>query len=453
MTQELAPRPELDEVPDGDALREALFELTVKELRAEAKARDIGLQGARRKADLVDRIVEVIGPSVREPEAPADLEVGTHALSFGRLEDLWMEAANRLDSADYRAAMALSRDALNFLGEWTEAYRKEMVTLALQAARNFLRRYVNPEDVKGPEAKLQAAIRAYGDEDYDAVAALIEDLHDRVTDVYLEEAGRVREILEEKTAELRKLETMGVEGEALRNLLREAEYASRLDQHARALDLLHRFDQVAERTREDRLTQLRARLGSLEGKLGDARGLGASVDDAAKLLEQALDAMEREDLVLATQLARQCEEGIVRAQKVQIEWALRLRKQYFEQVKDTVSYLKPILREADAYGLDTQRPRELIRTALGLLRQEDYFSALERSQEARDALEALLPEVVDARKERGVEEPTEAICSRCGSAELTFQEDGWSTCGACGDRSVWTGREPRLLGFLKKLTP
>ena len=108
--EEASPLAELD----APALREALGALTVTELRSQAKAWGVGLQGGRRKADLIHLLVEAKGGG-GEPapsEAPAELVLEDIRPSseppFGQLEDLWIEAANRLDRGDYRSAIALS---------------------------------------------------------------------------------------------------------------------------------------------------------------------------------------------------------------------------------------------------------------------------------------------------------------------------------------------------------
>ena len=54
---------------EPDALREALQALTVKELRAQAKAWDVGLKGKSRKADLIELLVKARGGT--KPTAPA----------------------------------------------------------------------------------------------------------------------------------------------------------------------------------------------------------------------------------------------------------------------------------------------------------------------------------------------------------------------------------------------
>ncbi len=113
---------------DASALREALRALTVPELRSQAKAWGVSLQGSRRTPDLHKLLVEPTGGG-GEPaptEAPAELVMvdlrPSSVPPFGLLEDLWIEAANRIDREDYRSAIALSRDALNLVGEWTKRY-------------------------------------------------------------------------------------------------------------------------------------------------------------------------------------------------------------------------------------------------------------------------------------------------------------------------------------------
>lgn len=377
-----------------------------------------------------------------------------HQLPFGRLEDLWIEAAHRLEEGDFRSALAFTREALLVLETWTQDYRRGMCATGLEAAHRFLARY-GEGGAHGLEDRLRDAARAYENGEMDRCASVLEGLQEGLTDLHLAQAGRVRETLAEKEDLLGRLEGMDLDLRDARELLAAAEEACGLDEHARALDLLHRLDEAVYEAKRVRMGELKERLRAVEDRLIEAEALGAPVDECAKLLDQAQDAYRREDLVLGRELTQRAERTVLEAQKRQIEKALQLRRRYIARVKELVDYLKPILREAEAYGLEVEAPRGLLREVVDLLREEDFFASLERGEAAKGALLALLPRVVEEREKRGVEKPTEGGCRRCSGTDLVFEDDGWGECRACGLRFVWTARDlPRIITFLrKKLVP
>lgn len=449
------------EDPDGegspaDALRRELEAHTVKELRALAKAGSVNLHGKTRKDDIVALLVAArTGPEAEEDEAsPEDEAFRVEEPPFGRLEDLWIETATRLMDGDARSALAFSREGLVSSEGWMREYRESMCTMALEATRRFLARY-GSEDVQALQDQLEAAREALDGGDLDACVRRIEALQETLTDVHLNQAGRVRERLAAQEETLKRLEGVGLDLEEARGILSRAEEASRLDRYGHALELLQQVDAVVRQARQGRMDALRDRLRGVESRMAEAESLGAPLEECQRLLGQAWTAFRQEDLVLSGELTRRVEQAVMEAQKRQIERALQLRKGYIAEVRELVTYLKPILREADAYDLEVQRARDLLRDSLELLRQEDYFGALEHGEAARTSLVELVPQLVEERGRRGVEPPGDAQCRECGSRSLTFHDDGWGVCESCGSRFVWSTRDlTRIITFLRKrLTP
>lgn len=462
--------PELAPPASAD-LESQLDSYTVKALKERADELGVDLTGKRLKAEIIDAIVMSLRVRGEEPEplpVPDDfLETETlpppppdfspepvdDDLHFGKLEDLWIEATNALAQEDYKSALALSRDSLLLVDQWATRYRRGMCTRALQAVHLFLRRFRGARSANGLRGKVHQAEEAFQQGDLDRCVRLIDDIQDDIADVYVEEMGRVRDILVEKENILEELGVINADLVRAREMLIRAEEALRLGDHARTLELIHGFEDVVEEARQKRRGELEEYLDAVESMITETEGLGSPLDEARKLSHQARTAFERGDLVLASELAQRAERSAMEAQKRQIEVAMQLRRKHYREVRDLVAYLKPLLAEAQDYGIDTGEVKTLVREAVELLRREDYFLAMERGQEARRLLGTLHSQMVAEREQRGITQPTKGLCERCASGDVEFRADGWAACNACGHRFLWSRRDPpRESSFFRRRT-
>ncbi len=440
---------------DTSALREALSALTVPELRSQAKAWGVSLQGRLRKVDLINLLVEVKGGE-REPapsEAPAELVLEDIRPSsdppFGQLEDLWIEAANRIDREDYRSAIALSRDALNLVGEWTKRYMEGTCARALLAARKLAGHYGSNDSTRAFRATIDEAQKAFDAGNLLRCARLVRDLQRLIADLHIEEVGMVRDLLEEREVALRELGGLRIDLGEAQELLTRADEASTLGDREKAMELVHQFDKTVENLRARRVEELKDYLAVVESRIEETEALGPSLTGPRKLVKQAWAALERDELVLCEEIARRCETAVLESQRGHIDRAMAMRREYFSQVRELVARLKPTLKEANAYGIDIEEPKALLRGALELFRRNEYLGALAKAEAAKRAVDAILPRVIERRTGHGVEKPTVGVCRTCGSERVTFHDDGWANCRACGHRSRWHKEFPRLLAMLR----
>jgi hypothetical protein len=435
-------------------IREQLRSLTVKELRERAKEWSVDLRGKRRKDEIVEAVASALvkrAEPIKEGRAEEDVDLADLDLPFGRLEDLWIEATKRLDKGDYKSTIALSKDALRILDRWAGRYRRDMCSKALKAAESFTRRLSDNGRSKDLEAKVATAKAAFEQGDLQACSRHIDELQELVADLYVEEVQRVRELLEDRRKALDEMRGISADTSDSRELLSKAEEAMRLEDHAEALDLIHEFDRRLEEAKRRRKEELEEYLRTVESRLAETETLGASLKECRKLIRQARTAFEKGNLVLASEIARRCERTAIEAQRRHIEIALELRKKHYQEVKDLIAHLKPLLEEAQDYGIDVQEARSLIKEALELLRGEDYFLAMEKAEKARDALDGVRSAILAERERRGVVKPEKGMCSQCGSEELVFDDDGWGRCLACGHRFLWSTKEqPRIITFIKR---
>jgi hypothetical protein len=440
---------------DPTALREALTALTVKELRSQAKAWAVGLQGKHRKADLIDILVQSRGGEAAPVPADSPTEVVLEDIRpsadppFGQLEDLWIEAANRIDRGDYRSAIALSRDALNLVGEWTKRYMEGTCARALFAARRLADHYGSNESTRAFQETIVQAQKSLDAGNLLRCAQLVKDLQRLIADLHMEEVGQIHDLLGERDVALRELGGLRIDLTEAQELLTEAERASTLGDRESAMKLVRQFDETVANLRGRRIEELRDYLTAVESRITETEALGPSLTGPRKLIKQAWSALERDELVLCEEIARRCETAVLESQRDHIDRAMAMRREYFSQVRDLVTRLKPTLKEANAYGIDIEEPKALLRGALELFRRNEYLGALAKAEAAKRAVDSLLPRVIERRTGHGVEKPTVGVCRACGSERVTFEDDGWGSCRACGHRFRWRKEFPRLLAMLR----
>ena len=440
---------------DPSALRQALTALTVKELRSQAKAWGVSLQGRRRKADLIGILVEAQGGEREAMPEKARAELVLEDIRpsddppFGQLEDLWIEAANRVDRGDYRSAIALSRDGLNLLGEWTKRYMEGTCARALLAARKLADHYGDNKSTRTFLATIERAQKAFDAGDLLGCSRDVKDLQSLIADLHMEEVGQIQDLLAERDGALRDLGGLRIDLSEAQDLLTLADEASSIGDREKAMKLIRRFDETAEKLRARRIEELRDYLAAVESRIEETEALGPSLTGPRKLVKQAWAALERNELVLCEEIARRCETAVLESQRDHIDRAMAMRREYFSQVRELVARLKPTLKEANAYGIDIEEPKALLRGALELFRRNEYLGALAKAEAAKRAVDALLPRVIERRTGHGVEKPTVGVCRACGSDRIGFHDDGWASCRACGHRFRWRKEFPRLLAMLR----
>ncbi len=442
---------ELLEAPN---LRSELEGHTVKELRELGKKWSVDLAGKRLKAEVVDAIASALeatdtspgsGQAGEEPDGP-DMD-----LSFDKLEVLWVGAQNRLAEGDYRSAIALSQESLQLLDGWELEYRRGVCSRALEAAELFTRRFEDRGPARTLKKKVKEARKAFEGGDLDRCSDLLKRLEPDMTSLYTAELGRVQEVLVEKERTLEGLSALDIDLSKAHELLSKAEEASGEADYAKALDLIHSFEAEVAAALRARELRMREHLNTVADRLKETEGLNIPVEEGRKLLAQAKAALDGGDLAMAGELTQRCEMSVIEVQKMHMDRAMRLRKKHYQEVRDLLSYLKPILQEARNYGIDIDGAKVLISESLNHLRQDEYFQAMKKGREARRLTKSMQSIIAAERKTRGIVEPHGGQCSQCDSQDLQYQDDGWAECNKCHSRFPWaTKQEPWLISFFRR---
>ena len=214
---------------------------------------------------------------------------------------------------------------------------------------------------------------------------------------------------------------------------------------------LARAARKATEARERRIHDVEAGLTSIEDHIILARNVGADVQEAERLQAQARDALSARAYADAGDLVKRAERAAMVEQQKQIERAIQLRESQVGRAQAVIASCEPLLQEAESYGLSVVEVRTLLRQARDVLSKGDYVAGLTFARNAEEAASRLEAQIEDERRRRGIVRPAPGLCGVCRSDGLTFYDDGWGRCAACGTRFRWRGplgiRE-RLRGLL-----
>ncbi len=266
-----------------------LGNLSARELRALGERHHVGLQGIRRKADLIASLLaspaapqivaELDASAAREKGLLRDQlvaardsirEAANLGATVGGAEDAWKEAATSLDRGDYRAA---------------EEQLARTARLTVEARERRLR-------------EIEEALVA----------------------------------LEDRIAESRHLGAEVAEAERLRD---EARSALDRQEYLRAGDLVKRAERAAMesqqrqiarafRLRESQVERAQGIIAACESILQEGESYGLDVAEVRTLLRQARDVLARGDTIAGLTFARNAEEAAYRLE-VQLEEERRRR--------------------------------------------------------------------------------------------------------------------------------
>ncbi len=214
---------------------------------------------------------------------------------------------------------------------------------------------------------------------------------------------------------------------------------------------LDRAAALAVEAQRRHVREIHDALSAVEDHISAARKVGADTAGAEDLWVQAKSAFAARDYVQAGELVKQAERAAIRGQQDQIGRAIQLRENQIGRAHAIIAACEPLLKEAESYDLSVAEVRTLLRQARDVLAKGDYLAGMTFARNAEEAAYRLSTQVEEERGRRGIERPARGVCGVCGSDALTFYEDGWGRCMACGAEFRWRGplglRE-RLRGLL-----
>ncbi len=377
------------------------------------------------------------------PPPPRDRRSKLHTLlpypgDMVRLHNLLTEADRRYTAGDHTIAMAQAREAIAAF-EQAEARYLQSAWAHVMASMEAL-----VEGARGPAPALEEARealagvrKAFAAGRLRGQSATLDRAMAAISALYLSEVEVVRQDLARAMERLREVAAMGARVADIQEALSGANEILRSGDRAQGMEVLRRAGTMMDEAARQRLEEMRASMVALDYTLQEARTLGANTGGAERLAEQGRAALDAGEGILAHELIQRAERALAECQRTQVNRALDLHQHQLEKVKEVVRRIKPILIEAQLYGLDVNPVRVYAKEGLLRIRQGDHINALVYAKQAAEATRALLPQLLLERAKRGIVKPPGGICGRCTSRNLEFDDDGWGRCRDCSMEFRW----------------
>ncbi len=463
-----------------DDIRDALSRLKVRELKELANRHSIDISNCKRKSHYLDvlaqrQYAEIITKELDVLEKERDLEkirgelidVGVDIeetledieallsmeddvtdqmlvearnidVDFDDVEDLLDFARMRFEEENYEKAVELSGEAIRV----AENQFRDLLRLALAYQIMSNEKLIEQMRKGGRDYSKLVSLLIRSKEAYkmdrlsedvelmNDLAAVSRSLYSDVIDITRESLYETRDFLEE-------IENLGANLTVARDLFQKAREAGRRKNDAEANRLMERSKEVALEAKERRIDEIREMIPKTEVTIEEARHLGADVSEAEKMLMQAKVALDNDDYILCAELAGRAEAKAEEIQHFQIQQAMDIREKQIRQAKKRIERLDVVISEADSYRLNVSKARRLLYVAQETIREHDFVRMTRYITGAQNAVEKLLPEIINERRKRGIEKPRAGICGNCRSRDLKFYDQGFGECGSCGKTFTW----------------
>ncbi|MCK4444234.1 MAG: hypothetical protein KAW09_06805 [Thermoplasmata archaeon] len=470
------------EEPDfsEDEIRDALSGFKVAELKKLAKKHNIDISECKRKSDYLDALTqrdkielifneldalekerslekirdELIDVGVDIEETLEDIEalpsmeddVADRMLvearnidvDFNDVEDLLDFARMRFEEENYDKAVELSGEAIRV----AENQFRDLLRLALAYQIMSNEKLIDQMRKGGRDFSELVSILVRSKEAYkmdrlDEDVELMNDLAATIRSLYSDGIDSTRESLYETADFLEEIENLGANLTVARDLFQKARDAGRRNDDTEATRLMERSKEVALEAKERRIYEIKEIIPRTEAIIEEARHLGADVGEAQKMLMQAKVALDNDDYILCAELAGRAEASAGEVQHYQIQQAMDIREKQINEAKKRIERLDVVISEGDSYRLNVSKARRLLYVAQETIREHDFVRMTRYVTGAQDAVDKLMPEILNERRKRGIEKPRAGICGNCKSRDLKFFDQGYGECKSCGKTFTW----------------
>ncbi len=431
---------------DRRRVESRLERLRPRQLRELGERHRVGLQGLKKKSDLVEALSRVTDSSkiLMEleaetiPEKDASVLFGKDSgVDFDRVEQLLDHARRRFQERRYEAALSAAQEASRIAERTTEQLRRASWSYAILAAQGLLDP-CDPLEAAAARTLLDQARDAFfqgslGEE------SVLGDLVRAAEAAHAKESDRIRESLAQTRDSIREAANVGGSvGLAEDAWKRGVDFLDR-DQLVEARESFVEAAQRASDARNRRIREVEESLESVAHHIELARNVGADMTEADGLLDRARASAAESQHGRAGDLLKRAERLAMKGQQRQIERAIQLRQSQVEKAQAIIAANEPVLKEAESYDLSAAEVRTLLRQAKDVLAKGDYLAGLTFARNAEEAARQLEGQILEERRRRGISKPAAGICGVCKSKQIAFEDDGWGRCADCGSAFRWRG--------------
>ncbi|MCK5024539.1 MAG: hypothetical protein KAR56_02870 [Thermoplasmata archaeon] len=214
--------------------------------------------------------------------------------------------------------------------------------------------------------------------------------------------------------------------------LHRAREAFLIGELANVNEHLDKAQYTAEESKDVWINEIFNDIPRVESIIKQASDLGADTTDAEKHLDQAKIAFENEDYSLCSELKKLAERKAMESQHSQIRKAAQLEREKLGDADKILTTISPLVREADAYGINTQEINLSISSARNALINNDYVNALTYAREAESQSKPIWTQIRAQRAAILSSGQPLKLCQTCNAPGITVLQNGKAVCVNCG---------------------
>ena len=280
----------------------------------------------------------------------------------------------------------------------------------------------------------------------------IEALSDVSYKVYKEEVVFLEQRLAQVEPMISALKVQGVDVFNAERYLHRAREAFLAGELVSVNSHLNKSVNTAEESKHQWIQEISNDIPRVESILKQASDLGADIAVSEKHLSQAKIALENQDYSLCSELKKIAERKAIESQHLQIQKAAKLEREKLGDAEKILAAITPLVREAEAYGINSMEISGAINAARNALGNNDYVNALTYARDAESRSKPLWTQVKSFRE--GILASGEHLqhCQTCNSMSLKVFPNNRAVCASCGmvyDIQV-RAPEPKKAGWFKK---
>jgi hypothetical protein len=189
---------------------------------------------------------------------------------------------------------------------------------------------------------------------------------------------------------------------------------------------------TAEDSKNHWIEEIRADIPRVESILKQASELGADISTAEKHLSQAKVAFENQDYSLCSELKKIAERKAMESQHLQIQKAAKLEREKLGDAEKILGTIAPLIREAEAYGINTYDINGVINASRNALFNNDYVNALTYARDAETRSKQVWTQVRAFRESVIASREQLQHCQTCNTMGLKVFPHGKAVCVSCG---------------------
>lgn len=211
---------------------------------------------------------------------------------------------------------------------------------------------------------------------------------------------------------------------------------------------------MANESKDIWIQEIRNDIPRVETILKQASELGADISMAEKHLSQAKTAFDNQDYSLCSELKKQAERKAMESQHSQIQKAAKLEREKLGDAEKILGAIIPMMREAEAYGINTVEISGSMQAARNALMNNDYVNALTYARDAESRSKSIWTQVKAHRESILSGRDHLQQCQTCNAMAVKFFPPAKAVCANCGmvyDIQIREPQQPeQKKGWFKK---